>query len=52
MNAPGPGAGRIYTVPATLDCRPGGKHNGIYYVCQPTFLAWAKEMCKGLEVQQ
>lgn len=50
--APGPGAGRIYTVPATLDCSPGGKHSGTYYLCQPSFLAWAKEACNGLNVRE
>jgi len=43
---------RVYTVPAILDCRPGGEHRTSNWACAPTFLPWAKKNCAGLEVRE
>ncbi len=49
--APGPGAGRIYTVPALLDCR-GDTATARSHACDPAFLVWAKTACRGLDIRQ
>lgn len=46
----GPGGPRHYTVPPLLNCRGTRETRPGTWACEPSFVAWAKTNCKGMNV--
>lgn len=46
----GPGGPRHYTVPPQLDCRGTRETRPGRWACEPSFVAWAKTNCGGMNV--